>query len=96
MSKKKDRKKVGKFIDLDAIEMQNRVDKRTKKFLKSLNKKLVKNPEVAALITPKEQNDDYPGFLKCKEESQLHLLSKLRIDEIVEYSTKMGYKLQIK
>lgn len=95
MSKKKDKQKVGKVLDINAIEMKNKVEKRSQKFLKSLNKKILKNPGVAGLITPKQQNDDYPGFLNCEEKVQIHLLSQLRIDEVVEYATKMGMKLKI-
>lgn len=98
MSKKKNRKKVGKFIDLNAIDLQKRIDQREAKFLLKLNKKLLKNPKVCALVKPTEQNDDFPGFsfINCDEKAQITLLSKLSQKGLVGIVTRLGYKLKIK
>ncbi len=96
MSKKKDRKKVGKFIDLDALEMQKTIDQIGAKLLLKLRKKILKNPEVCEMIRPSEQNDDYPGFINCDEKAQINLLSKLTQKGLVGIVTRLGYKLQIK
>ena len=98
MSKKKDRKKVGKVLDLDSIDQEKSLNQRNVKFAKKVAKAIDKkfNGDLAILLTPNQQNDDYPGFDQLGLEAKINIINTRRVRELHKILALVGKKLNLK
>ena len=98
MSKKKDRKKVGKVLDVNAIDQEKSLNERNVKFAKKVAKAIDKNfnGDLAILLTPNQQNDDFPGFEELGIEGKTNIINTRSLRELHRILALVGKKLTIK